>query len=135
MKVISFMMSQSKFKVRVACFIFNKKKELLLVTNKRGTWGIVGGHVEFNEQPENAAHREVMEEMSIKIKLVKLIDLSTNGDSFTICYAAKHILRKVVLGHEKVNCEFAWVSLKDLNKYNLTFKELPKLAKKAKVFV
>ncbi|MCX6803562.1 MAG: NUDIX hydrolase [Candidatus Diapherotrites archaeon] len=37
------------FDVRVAGFIFNDKQELLLLKNRQGTWGILGGHLEKGE--------------------------------------------------------------------------------------
>lgn len=127
-------MSYSYFEVRVGCFIFNRKGELLLLKNKKGTWGILGGHVETNEQPESAVHREASEEANIKVKIKSLFDLRTVKNNFVVAYACKYVSGKITLQEEEVG-EFAWVKLADLKNYNLTFSELPKLAKKAVEFV
>lgn len=37
-----------------------------------GTWSLPGGHLEFNEAPEETAVREVVEETGIKIKNLRI---------------------------------------------------------------
>ena len=37
-----------------------------------GTWSFPGGHLEFNEELEDAARREVLEETGIKIKNIRI---------------------------------------------------------------
>jgi NADH pyrophosphatase NudC (nudix superfamily) len=127
-------MVYSVFEVRVGCFIFNKNGKLLLLKNSRGTWGILGGHVETNEQSVTAVHRECMEEAQIRVKINNLFGVQTVKDSFMLYYSCKYVSGKINLQKEEVG-DFAWVDLKDLKKYNLTFKEIPMLAKKAKNFV
>jgi ADP-ribose pyrophosphatase YjhB (NUDIX family) len=64
------------FEVRVAGFIFNNKKELLLLKNNQGTWGILGGHLEKNEEIENTMQREAFEEAQVEAtKNIALSDL------------------------------------------------------------
>ena len=43
---------------------------LLLLKNCKGTWGILGGHVEHGEAAEDTVYREAMEEANIKVKIV-----------------------------------------------------------------
>lgn len=38
----------------------------------KGTWSFPGGHLEFNEELEDCARREVLEEAGIKIKDIRL---------------------------------------------------------------
>ncbi|MCW8965939.1 MAG: NUDIX hydrolase [Candidatus Pacearchaeota archaeon] len=63
--------------VGVPVIIQNKKGEILL--GKRDnksifyplTWGLPGGMINYNESIEDAAKREVLEELGIEIKLIK----------------------------------------------------------------
>lgn len=56
----------------VSVFVYDKesKKFLLVKHKKMGTWVQPGGHIELNEDPEEAAIREVFEETGVKIELV-----------------------------------------------------------------
>lgn len=56
----------------VSVFVFSKenRKFLLIDHKKLGKWVQPGGHVEENEDPEEAALREVYEETGIKVKLI-----------------------------------------------------------------
>jgi 8-oxo-dGTP diphosphatase len=57
-------------KVGVGTIIRNKNKVLLLKrknSHGEGTWAFIGGHLEFNETPEECARREVLEEINIRI--------------------------------------------------------------------
>lgn len=66
---------ENRPKVGVGVLIFNKERKVLLGKRKNahgeGSWCFPGGHLEFNEEPEDAAIRETMEEVSIKIKNLK----------------------------------------------------------------
>ncbi|KKQ98201.1 MAG: hypothetical protein UT24_C0014G0015 [Candidatus Woesebacteria bacterium GW2011_GWB1_39_12] len=58
-------------KVGVGTIIKSKDKVLLLKRKNAhgdGTWAFIGGHLEFNESPEECARREVLEEINIRIK-------------------------------------------------------------------
>ncbi len=56
----------------VSVFVYDKnnKKFLLVHHKKMNIWVQPGGHVEENEDPEEAAIREVYEETGVKIKLI-----------------------------------------------------------------
>lgn len=60
--------------VGVGGLILNKKREILLTKRIEpafpqwnGKWGIPGGHVEFGENPNEALHRELKEELGIEV--------------------------------------------------------------------
>lgn len=57
----------------VSVIIENEKGELLLVKRKyapkKGYWDIAGGFIEFNESAEEAARREIREELGITISV------------------------------------------------------------------
>ena len=52
--------------VRPSILILNKAGEILLVRHNDDTWGVPGGFMELGESVEEAAVREVQEELGIK---------------------------------------------------------------------
>lgn len=62
-----------------------------------GRWTVPGGHVEFGETPEQAAHREVYEEVGVTVADVRFVALSNDvnrseGTHYvTLWYTATHI--------------------------------------------
>ena len=54
----------------VEVFIVYKNRVLLRMHDKFKQWMRVGGHIELNEDPIEAAHREVKEEVGLQIELV-----------------------------------------------------------------
>ena len=120
------------FEVRVANFIFNDKGEMLLLKNSKGTWGILGGHLNKGEQIRDTVHREAKEEANITIDIIRQFGIrSVPGiNSLVISFACKYVSGDVKLQESEVT-EYAWVKLDDLKNYTLTFEELPKLAIKA----
>lgn len=76
---------ENKF-VRVGVGIIVKKDDKVLMQKRKGahgeeTWCFPGGHLEFNEKIEECAVREVMEEVGIKIKNIKIGPIT--NDIFT----------------------------------------------------
>lgn len=59
-----------KIDFTVEVFIVHKDKVLLRMHDKYQKWMSVGGHIELGEDPVEAAHREVKEEVGLDIKLV-----------------------------------------------------------------
>ena len=58
-----------KIDFTVEVFVVHKNKVLLRKHDKYGIWLSIGGHIELNEDPNEAAVREVKEEMGLSIKL------------------------------------------------------------------
>ncbi len=59
-----------KIDFTVEVFVVYKDKVLLRLHDKHGIWLSVGGHIELDENPNQAALREVKEEVGLDIKLV-----------------------------------------------------------------
>jgi 8-oxo-dGTP diphosphatase len=49
------------------CILHRQGRYLLAAHNTRSVWGLPGGHIEWRESPEEAARREVHEELDIYI--------------------------------------------------------------------
>ena len=76
MKVIR--LTQDTFTVSVAAVIINEDGKVLLlnhVLRPASGWGIPGGFVEHNEQPEHAVCRELREETGLELENVKLFSV------------------------------------------------------------
>jgi NADH pyrophosphatase NudC (nudix superfamily) len=123
-------MSYTLFEVQSGAFVFNDKNELFLLKNKLGTWGIVGGHLEKGETIEACLIREIKEETQMNVKIISQIGMIQTGNSFIVRFAAKYLSGKIILQKEEA-LDYKWVALEELKKYNLTFEELPNIAKNA----
>lgn len=64
----------------VETFVVHKNKVLLRVHDKFKIWLSIGGHIELDEDPNEAAVREVKEEVGLDIKLYDDHQLFKGGD-------------------------------------------------------
>jgi len=98
----------------VVAFIWKKGK---ILVNKRppekmlgGMWEFPGGKIKTNETPEEALHREIMEEFSILINIEKPVDRFTHTYShFSIDiegYKCKYVSGKI---SQESNMPYKWL--------------------------
>ena len=70
--------------------IYNENNEILLLHRNvpnRVQWELPGGKIEENENPEEAAIRELKEELNINIKIIKFLGSKDfKEDGFTMKY-------------------------------------------------
>jgi 8-oxo-dGTP diphosphatase len=72
--------TQKKFTASVGVIITNRNGKVLLLEHilRPGSgWGIPGGFIEHNEQPESAVRREIREETGIELENLKMFRLRT----------------------------------------------------------
>lgn len=119
--------------VAAKAMIVNGKGEVLIVRESAidqgntmvGLWGLPGGRLEPGESFFDALDREVMEEVGLKIKPIKPIDIGewspiVNGmprqiiAMFILC---KPITNEVILSDE--HDEYAWVNKNELKNYKI----------------
>lgn len=123
----------------VDVFIVYDNKVLLIFHKKHDRWLQIGGHIELNEDPEEALFREVKEECGLEIEIIgkKEPDIEVKGTKFLysptflnihditeihkhigLIYFAKAKSDKVTLsGREHKNIR--WFSIEDLEKTEL----------------
>lgn len=100
--------------------IAQRKKDTLLEPNK---WEFPGGKVEFLESPEECLIREIKEELSIDIKINKLLMINSHvykkEDKYyhiiLIAYLADWVNGECL----NLDCQsFKWINIKDLLNYD-----------------
>jgi 8-oxo-dGTP pyrophosphatase MutT (NUDIX family) len=127
----------------VEVFIVHKNKVLLRMHDKFKIWLSVGGHIELDEDPVEAAYREVKEEVGLDIEIAgKAIPESIITDDFRPLITPRFLCRHNVtpthehicfvyfattntdhisessLDHEK-GMETKWVSMEELKQMDL----------------
>jgi 8-oxo-dGTP diphosphatase len=123
-------MAYDLFEVRMGNYIFNKEGKLLLLKNNKGTWGILGGHLDKGEQIIETIYRESKEEANIEVEVIEQFNIEVVENSFIISFVSKHVSGEIKLQDEEIK-DYKWIPLNELNDFNLTFEKLPKYVKKA----
>lgn len=116
--------------VIVKGIILYKEKVLILKRSSAnkigaGKWEFVGGSINFGEGLEEALIREIKEEVSIDVKIDKILyatTYSTSSDRFDviIVYKCKAVDNNVMLSGE--HSDYRWVDEKELRQ--LVFKDI-----------
>lgn len=88
-----------KIDFTVEVFIVHKNRVLLRMHDKYRKWLSVGGHIELDENPNEAAHREVKEEVGLDIELVG------NPTLFVAADHTDELIPPVALNRHKTNKE------------------------------
>ena len=133
-----------KFKLRSAGILIKNEKVLLVDMNNRGFLCLPGGYVELGETTEEALLRELKEETKKKFQIEKYCGVLENyfidkeyGKIHEISFYYLVSLKEKI--DEKdfnliendngniVNLSFKWISLKELNKYNVKPKLLQEI--------
>ncbi len=107
--------TQDKFTVSVAAVITNENREILLLNHvfrPFSSWGIPGGFIEANEQPEVAVRREIREETGIELENIRLIRIRTIKRHVEILYRADGIGKAEVKSREITAAE--WFTLETM---------------------
>lgn len=125
----------------VGVVVFREESILLIQRNKppkSEEWSIPGGAQDLGEKLKETAAREVHEETSIVIKnisLIDVVDFIKHDDNKVIeyhysliDYMADYSSGELQAGDDAIDAK--WVSIDDLNAYNL-WSETVKLIKKA----
>ncbi len=126
-----------KIDFTVEVFVVYKNKVLLRKHDKYKLWLSVGGHVELDEDPNQAALREVKEEVGLNVTLYKdknfqffqskgykeLIPpqflnrnrINESHEHVTLTYFAKSGTDKLELSEQEISDECKWFSLEELD--------------------
>lgn len=93
-----------KIDFTIEVFVVYKDKVLVRKHDKYGFWGSVGGHIELDEDPNQAAIREVKEEVGLDMKLIDdLLPFRKRTDKYQELIPPKFINRHTISDtHEHV---------------------------------
>ena len=120
----------------VDVFIVHDNKVLLIFHRKHNMWLQIGGHVELNEDPDEALFREVKEECGLEIEIIgrkepnfevkgtkflyspvfmSIHDINDTHKHIGLVYFAKAKSDKIILSEREHN-DIRWFSKEDLDK-------------------
>jgi ADP-ribose pyrophosphatase YjhB (NUDIX family) len=83
--------------------IVHQDKVLLHLHKKLNFWVPVGGHIEANELPQEAALREAKEESGLEIELYYPEKLAEMGDRVKELYRPQHLLLENIGDHYHID--------------------------------
>ena len=119
---------QDRYKVipRTLIFLFNNAEVLLIKHNSKnkigfGKWNGIGGHIEEDEDPFQAAFRETREETGLEILKLNLefITIIPETSTYGIClfiFSGHSRIKKIV---ESSEGQLMWIKIDELNTYPL----------------
>lgn len=131
----------------VEVFIVYNNKVLLRKHDKYGLWLSVGGHIELDEDPNQAAVREVKEEVGLNVELIgkalpfqdrnyqELIPpvflnrhrISDTHEHVTLTYFARSETDKLVLSEKEKSSECRWFTHEEIVLGNENIKDSIKI--------
>jgi 8-oxo-dGTP diphosphatase len=130
-------MTINNFNIVVKAIIQKQGKILIVKRSKDdnvngGEWEFPGGKLEFGELPEEALIREINEETSLKIDIIKLLyawskTVNENTQMIGLTFLCQQKSDDVVLSHE--HSDFLWIKKKDVGNYlsDIILKDLDKI--------
>ena len=123
----------AKFDFVTSAFIIHKGRVLLVYHKNYNEWLPIGGHIELDEDPQQALVREIREESNLKVRIlgfcppvkeqgVKPLITPAFMDVHRVSKSHRHIAfvyfattqSADVILHEKEHYAFKWFSKKDL---------------------
>lgn len=124
------------FPILVTAAIIEKGGKYLITQRPKEThnglrWEFPGGKLDFGEEPRRCLEREIKEELGIKIKAEEILEYSSHvygGEKHIVLLGFKCKYLSGTIKKLNIN-DFAWVSLKEIGKYDITEADLPFIEK------
>lgn len=92
-----------------------------------GKWEFPGGKANQGEELTSALIREIKEELSVDIKVIREFNRSVTGDIELVCFVCDLISEKPTVSTD--HSELLWVSEKDLSSLDWSEADLPAVKK------
>lgn len=92
-----------------------------------GKWEFPGGKANQDEELASALIREIKEELSVDVRVVREFDRSVTGDIELVCFVCDLISEKPTVSTD--HSELRWVSEKDLSSLDWSEADLPAVKK------
>ncbi len=118
-----------KQNVTVSGYITNEKDETLLVQTywRSNTWELPGGGVEDGETLDVALRREIFEETGIKVKLLGVTGVYSNGSTVSIVFHGNCIGGDVKTSNETKDVRFVKLDSLNIHQYIKRAKFIPRV--------
>ncbi|MFM1993531.1 MAG: hypothetical protein RL537_220 [Actinomycetota bacterium] len=92
-----------------------------------GKWEFPGGKAHDGEELTSALVREIKEELSVEIKVVREFDRTITGDIELVCFVCDLVSEKPLSSTD--HSELRWVSEKELGELDWSEADLPAVKK------
>ncbi len=92
-----------------------------------GKWEFPGGKAHDGEELTSALVREIKEELSVEIKVVREFDRTKTGDIELVCFVCDLVSEKPLSSTD--HSELRWVSEKELGELDWSEADLPAVKK------
>jgi len=111
-----------KLKKNALAVIANSDNKILLLKRSDfpdqwmpSKWGLVGGAIEKDEEPEDACEREIMEEIGLEIKkFVEKVVIQRNPDSVEHIFACRYTGEPTDITLNKENSNYGWFDVNEM---------------------
>lgn len=107
-------LTQKKFTASVVAIVTNQKEEVLVLDHlirPGSSWGLPGGFLEADEDPEEAIKREIMEETGLELEGIRLIQIRTIRKHLEMLFRAEGVGTAEIRSREIKN--LGWFRLDD----------------------
>jgi 8-oxo-dGTP diphosphatase len=114
------------------CLIFDRQGKLLLIhrnTPKRTQWELPGGKVDAGEEPEDAAVRELKEELGVTVRLLKKAgerDFTEDGYTMHYVWFRAEVTSGTPLSGRTHSTRSVLFRQKNWKEWNLSFRQCEK---------
>jgi 8-oxo-dGTP diphosphatase len=113
-----------RYMVVASALIFNEQGQLLFCKHtyrRHAPWGLPGGHLKFGEDPSEAVHRELMEEIGLSAQETQLLLVE-----------GSHEIRKVILTYLCTGVSGEFIPNEEVSQFQyFDLAELPPLESEA----
>ncbi len=126
---------KKEIELLVRALIKNRNKVLLCKNLEKGHYFLPGGHIEFDENVQDALKREFYEETGLSLKISKFLGILENFflEEEKIVHEINFIfdckINKNTIKSKENYIAFFWVDLKDLNKIKLLPNQIKRFIK------
>lgn len=106
---------ETSFTVSAAAVVTNAEGEVLLLNHilrPKSGWGLPGGFMNGDEQPDDAVRREIGEETGIELRNVRLVRVRNLKRHIEVIFSAEAVGEPQVMSREIT--ELGWFAVHDL---------------------
>jgi len=113
---------RKEFRVSTKAAIFNpdKSKVIAIYINQDEGWGLPGGHIEQDENPDDALIREIREECSITPNKILRADFFIHNDGkLILAYTGTSNNAELASGQDPVEGTPKWLTKNEFKEINI----------------